>query len=72
MELPTSVFIACYVPTFGDLEQRIAKVMILVFRTRCGTLNSNQSKDCDRIMELLLSHFNVFISGLSGWKGDIR
>ena len=34
---------------------------------RCGTLNGSHSKECECVMEFLLIHFSVFISGLSGY-----
>ena len=38
----------------------IPKVTLLVFcRVRCGTLNSDQSKECDNVMEFPLLRFNV-------------
>ena len=44
-----------------QVEHRIPKVTLLVvFRMRCGTLNSNQSKDsCEWVMEFPFIHFNV-------------
>ena len=38
---------------------RIPKVTLLVFCVRCGTLNSNQSKECECVMEFPLIHFNI-------------
>ena len=38
---------------------RIPKVTLLVFCVRCGTLNSNQAKECEYVMEFPLIHFNI-------------
>ena len=38
---------------------QISKVTLPVFRVCCGTLNSNQSKECKRLMEFPLIHFNI-------------
>ena len=48
-------------PLLGMHYPHIPKVVLLVFRVRCGTLNSNQSKECECVMEFPLSHFNVLI-----------
>ena len=36
------------------------------FRLRCGTLNSNQYKESECVIEFRLSNFNVLTQGLSG------
>ena len=46
----------CYVYIY-----RIPKVMLLVFHGCCGTLNSNQSKECECVMKYPLIHFNILI-----------
>ena len=33
----------------------------IVFRVRCGTLNTNQSKECECVVEFPLIHFNFLI-----------
>ena len=38
---------------------RIPKVTLFVFRMRCGTLNSNQSKVCECVLEFPLIYFNI-------------
>ena len=38
--------------------------MLLVFHMCCGTLNSNQAKECECVMELPLTHFNGLTYGL--------
>ena len=43
------------------------KVTILVFRVPCD-IRSNQSKECECIMEFPLSHFYVLIEDLSGYE----
>ena len=50
-----------------DCFFRIPKVTLHVVRVRCGTLNSNQCKEFECIMELLLIRFNVLILGRSGY-----
>ena len=47
----------------------IPKVTLLVFRVRCEILNrsSNQSKECECIMEFPVNHFNVLIKVRSGY-----
>ena len=35
----------------------IPKVMVLIFRVHCGTLNSNQSKEYECVMEFPLNHY---------------
>ena len=51
---------------------RIPKIMLLVFRVRCGTLKSNQPKEFECIMEFPLTHYNVFKKGLSGNREKLR
>ena len=56
----------------------IAKLTLLVFFVfffvfflffvRGGILNSNQSEECECIMEFPLIHLNVLIQGLSGYE----
>ena len=43
-------------------------VFLLFFFVRCGILNSNQSEECEYIMEFPLSYFNLLIQGLSGYE----
>ena len=43
----------------------ISKVTLLVFRVRCGTLNTNQSRKCECVREFPLIDFNALIWGLS-------
>ena len=35
--------------------------MLPVYRVCCGTLKSNQSKECECVMEFALGHFNVLV-----------
>ena len=35
--------------------------MLLVFRVRCGTVNSNQAKEYGCVMQFPLIHFNVLV-----------
>ena len=57
---------------------RIPNVALLVFHVHCGTLKTNQSKECECIMEFSLIHFNVLVQGLSrcekifGWHFNIN
>ena len=44
----------------------IPKVTLFVFRVRCGTLKSNQSKELECAREYPLIHFNVLIKFLLG------
>ena len=53
--------------TQGRHQQLIPKVTLLVFRVRCGTLNSNQPEGRECVVEFSLIHFNVLIQGLSGY-----
>ena len=46
--------------------------MLLAFHMRCGTRNSNQSKECKCVMELPLIHFNVLIKGHFGISYILR
>ena len=46
-------------------QWRIPKVMLIVFRVCNGTLNNNQSKECEYIMEFPMTHFIWFFSFLS-------
>ena len=54
-----------------SLKRRIPKITLFVFRLRCGTLNTNQPKECECIMEFPLSHFNVLMLGLSGSSDNL-
>ena len=45
----------------------MTKVGLLVFMCVVELLNTNQSKECECIMEFPLINFNVLIKGLSGF-----
>ena len=49
------------------VTSRIPKVTLLLFRVRCGTLNSNESKEYECLMEFPLIHFNLLLLGFSGY-----
>ena len=49
------------------IAPRFPKVTLLVFCVGCTTLNINQFKECECVMEFPLIHFNVFIKSLSGY-----
>ena len=53
---------------FSVDPSRIPKVALLVFPAHCGHLNSNQSNECECIMEYPLSLFNVIKKGHSGYS----
>ena len=55
-----------------ELLTRTPIVTLLVLCVRCGTLNSNQSEECECIMEFSLIHFNVLILGLSAYDSRKR
>ena len=40
---------------------RIPNVTLLVFRVRCGALNSNQSKEYECVMEFPMIYFNILM-----------
>lgn len=54
---------SCYIAS----NVRMLKVTVHVFWARIGTLNSNQSKACERVMEFPFHSFNALIKGLSGY-----
>ena len=54
-----------YRSTFVIPETFAYKIFEDVSRVRCATLNSNQSKECERIMEFPLIHFNILREDLS-------
>ena len=54
------------------IKQNVSpKVTPLVFHVCCGTLNSNQYKECECVMEFLLIHIN-FLTRISGYESGYR
>ena len=51
---------------------QISKVTLPLFRVRCGTLNSNQSKECKCIMEFPLIHFNILKKAFRDMSDDLK
>ena len=43
------------------------KEILLVFRVRCGTTNSNQTEECECVVKFPLIHFNILTYGYSGY-----
>ena len=65
-------FTFCYLATFYPSNKATGfefnvspKVTLLAFRMHRRTLNTNQSKECEWIMEFSLIHFNVLMQDLS-------
>ena len=51
------------IPAGGKSYPENNAITLRVFRVCCATLNSNQSKECECVVEFPLTHFNVFNKG---------